>query len=265
MTIAPPLVRFLAAPTALAMSMLLASCGGPESPAAAPESAVDASSEGPMTEQDATADDSTGPWDAGAESPPIDCEQALTSDFDARDALSQSDVPESAWYTDSMKGSWGPGAADYPLVEPPPGCAGATWKRDRVLAVANKHVALPYQHHHIPGWDPQSVWPDQEGPGLDCSNFTSWVYNYALGLRFTSNVEAQADGPDAPGRRLDPAEPLEPADRLFILNEEKTAVSHAVLYIDAEHIIDSTGPGVEVRSFAGWYKSRYSHARRVVE
>lgn len=262
-------------PVAAALTLsVLPSCGNSASPASdgAVDAGIDATSPDAMSEKDAPLDNGSNPMDeqradavTEPDAPLVDCEQSLTDDFEARDELPQSEEPASAWYTDSRKGTWGPKAAQYPSVDAPLGCEAVAWKRARVLAVANKYVGLPYQHHHIPAWDPSSAWADQEGPGLDCSNFTAWVYNYALGLKFISNVEGQADGTDAPGRRLESSEPLEPADLLFILNEERTAISHAVLYIDAQHIIDSTGPGVQVRSFAGWYQNRYSHARRVLE
>jgi cell wall-associated NlpC family hydrolase len=203
-----------------------------------------------------------GAGDAGVE---LLCQQALTADFTLRDALPQSQVAESAWYTSEMAGTWGPAAASYPVVPAPTGCSELAWKRARVLAVAERYVGLPYEHHHIPAWDPSSAWPGAEGPGLDCSNFSAWVYNYALGVVFTSNVEAQADGSSAPGRRLGPDEPLETADLLYIRTEALSQIGHVVLYVDATHIIDSTGPGVALRPFSGWYQERYSHARRVVE
>ena len=193
------------------------------------------------------------------------CEQALSADFAARDTLPESPVPEAEWYLDALQGTWGPAAAAYPPVGAPSGCSELSWKRQRVIAVAEKFVGLPYQHHHIPAWDPASAWPGAEGPGLDCSNFSAWAYNYALGIQFTSNVEAQADGSEAPGRRLAPDEAREPADLLYILSEDLSHVAHVVLLVDAQHIIDSTGPGVQIRSFTGWYQDRYSHARRVIE
>jgi cell wall-associated NlpC family hydrolase len=231
-----------------------ASVDSPETDAADGSAAHDAGAE---------PDASSDAGDAGGLGP--DCELALSADFAARDELPQSPVPEAEWYVASLQGTWGPAAAPYPPVEAPAGCAEVAWKRQRVMAVAEKYVGLPYQHHHIPAWDPASAWPSAEGPGLDCSNFSAWAYDYALGIAFTSNVEAQADGAEAPGRRLAPDEAWEPADLLYISSEDLSHVAHVVLLVDAEHIIDSTGPGVQIRSFTGWYQDRYSHARRVIE
>ncbi len=97
-----------------------------------------------------------------------DCysEESLTYDLSQRDRDSEFDRSVKHGGT----GTWGPRAAAYPSVVVPKGCDPVKWKRLRVVAVAERYVGLPYRHHHIPQWDPD------EGPGLDCSNFTSWVY-----------------------------------------------------------------------------------------
>lgn len=92
--------------------------------------------------------------------------------------------------------------------------------RDRLVSVAKMYVGLNYQHHHVPTWNPQLLNPQQvqafiqrvendqiryiddtgdqvykrqlTSPGIDCSNFTSWIYNIALGIQFTSGIEEQA-------------------------------------------------------------------------
>ena len=195
------------------------------------------------------------------------CQSALTADFAFRDSLPESEVPVSEWYMPRYATNWGPAATTYPAVAVPSGCASDIWMRARVVQTAFKYIGLPYRHHHIPAWDPPASLRENEGPGpgLDCSNFTSWVYNYGLGMRFVSDVDDQAAGPSAPGRVLEPGEQLEPGDILFIWDSGHTRRSHAVIYLDPEHIIDSVGSGVAVRSFSGWYRSRFSHARRIIE
>jgi cell wall-associated NlpC family hydrolase len=182
-------------------------------------------------------------------------EKSLTYDFGERDRL-----PE---FQESRKQSqkWGPRAISYPTVRVSAGCDPVTWKRLRVVAVAKRYIGLPYRHRHAPGWESDTG----NGPGLDCSNFTAWVYNYGLGIRFTSDVHKQSDGPLAPGRRLRAGESFEPGDLLFIMKKDGSKVSHVVIYIDEHHIIDSHGPGVKIRPFKDWYKSHYSHARRIIE
>jgi cell wall-associated NlpC family hydrolase len=198
---------------------------------------------------------------------PVELEPTLTADFSERDRLPQSPMPVSDWYRASLQGTWGPHAAPFPPVSVPSGADAVAWKRARVLAVAKHYLGLPYRHHHIPGWAPP--WPGREGAaesaGLDCSNFTSWVYNYGLGVKFDSAIDAQANGPTAPGRLLAPGEAFEPGDLLFIEDLARTKATHVVIFIDAGHIIDDHGAGVQIRPFAGWYRKSFSHARRIIE
>ncbi|OLN29228.1 hypothetical protein DVDV_1226 [Desulfovibrio sp. DV] len=186
--------------------------------------------------------------------------EAVTGDFPQRDRLPQSAVPPGAWYGNPALGSWGPRSAAYPPVAVPAGYEALAWKRARVAAVARRYVGLAYRHHHIPAYDPPG-----EGPGLDCSNFTSWVYNYGLGLRFTSAIAAQADGPKAPGRRLAPDEPWAVGDLLFITSRDGSRVSHVAVWLGDGQLIDSHKTGVAVRRYAGWYRDCLSHVRRVIE
>jgi hypothetical protein len=184
-------------------------------------------------------------------------EKSLTYDFSERDRLPEFQRSRSS----QSPGKWGPHPFHYPPVAIPAGCDPVKWKRLRVLAVATRYIGLPYEHHHIPHWQPSSG----AGPGLDCSNFTAWVYNYGLGVKFTSDIHEQSDGPKAPGRLLNDGEAFEPGDLLFIWKRDRSKVSHVVIYVDANHIIDSHGPGIAKRPFGGWYKSHFSHARRIIE
>ena len=198
---------------------------------------------------------------------PREASEALTADFSERDRLPESSEPESEWGKPGSSETWGPKAAHYPPVRVPPGADAIEWKRARIVAVARHYLGLPYQHHHIPAWMPAGPGKDgaQETAGLDCSNFTSWVYNYGLGIVFTSDVNMQADGPKAPGRRLAINEAFAPGDLLFIEGRDRANVTHVVIYIDAGHIIDDHADGVRVRRFTGWYASSFSHARRIIE
>lgn len=197
--------------------------------------------------------------------PPVSLSMAasVSSDFARRDALPETELPRRLWYDSGSRkkatNSWGPKAIVYPAVSPPAGVDGLEWQRQRIAAVAQKYIGLPYRHHHIPAWAPD------EGPGLDCSNFTSWVYNYGLGRKFNSDVHKQAEGENAPGRKLADGEPLLMGDLLYILKRDRSKVSHVIIYLDAERIIDSHAGSVQVRKFKGWYKSHLSHARRVIE
>lgn len=177
-------------------------------------------------------------------------EESLTADFAYRDSLPQTLFPKPL---NQGKWRWGPKARVYPPVSVPKGVDAIKWKRDRVIAVAKKYQGLPYMHRHIPS----------QG-GLDCSNFTSWVYNYGFGIKFSSNVQKQAE---VAGRKLHPQEKLEKGDLLFIWDPSKKKIKHVVIYIDPKTIIDSTitkkANGVAIRHFSGWYKERFAFARRI--
>lgn len=180
---------------------------------------------------------------------------ALAADLSARLLLPQSKTPESEW--DSLSGM-GPAAATYPTVAIPSGCDRVTFMRARVLAAAKHYIGLPYQHHHVPGYKPS------HGPGLDCSNYSAWVYNFGLGIKFTSNIKEQADGP---GRKLSSSEKLQPGDLLYLADSDGSGINHVMMLVDDTHIIDDTSleDHVDVRPFTGRYKDRYAYARRVIE
>lgn len=204
-------------------------------------------------------------------------EASLLQDWAERSALPQTDMPQAQWYTSKALKSWGPRPITYPTIDKriaalPPGTDIAQWQRDRVVAIAKKYIGLPYRHHYIPAWSPTV--PDHSGktgPGLDCSNFTSWVYNFGFGIRINSHIVKQAEqepAPDeglSPGRRLEPNEPFLPGDLLFILNRDRSRISHVVIFIDNKHIIDSHKDRIAIRKFAGWYRTHLSHGIRIFE
>lgn len=223
----------------------------------------------------------------------------------------EASIPVDLWYSDATKkkfGAWGPRPRNYPLID---GFETLTpsWKRQRVLAVAQGLIGLPYQHHHIPDWEPPQDWPwktvayGKNSKGLDCSNFTSWAYNYGLGIQINSNVKKQAamtevKGPD--GEKFPAAKvilddkgfddlvvnKLKSGDLLFIKREESDDISHVIMWVgefgkspDGDPlIIDCTGSshqdcsgnkipiGVQLRPFTkdSWYYRRFSHANRLI-
>jgi hypothetical protein len=173
----------------------------------------------------------------------------VTDDFGFRDSLPQTEIPKEKWH--SCCGSFGPCPITYPSVNFSNPNLRIDWSRKRVIEAAKKLIGTPYAHRHIPAMN-----------GLDCSNFTAFVYNYSLGIRFNSNVERQAE---EAGRRLEANAPLAPGDIIYIYDGTKSRIAHAVIYIDKDNIIDDTGPGVKVRAFVGWYKERQAWARRIIE
>lgn len=242
--------------------------------------------------------------DSGAASYSFSCNRdSLTADFANRDQLPQSQVPLPEWYrTDAeghyLGGGWGPSANSLP----PPGiphdarCDSTTWMQERILVVAMRYIYAPdnplglqYRHHHIPGWDPPNSTyagasgdnPDTDAPqgltawdsgrGLDCSNFTAWVYNYGLGIKFSGDVHRQFDGTAGPmGRRIPKEGPFAPGDLIFLHpNASATEASHVVIFVDDQHIIDSRVNaqnviGVQVRNRHGWYREAVLSAWRPI-
>lgn len=120
--------------------------------------------------------------------------------------------PFDQWYTDEARrtdGVWGPQVRAFDV----PACCKdwpADRKRERVILVASRYLGYDYQHHHLPDWDPPKDWPWKkvtaggQSKGVDCSNFTSFVYNYALGLGISSDIHKQCDG-EARGKVRKPA------------------------------------------------------------
>lgn len=242
--------------------------------------------------------------DTSQPSYPYSCEQdSLTADFAARDALPQTQVPPAQWYQTNADGhyvnqGWGPVADTLPAPEIPAnaGCDATTWKQERVLAVAMRYVNSPdnplglqYRHHHIPGWNPTTSTyasaagenPDVDasdktiewaaGPGLDCSNFTAWVYNYGLGIKFSGDVRQQFAGTAGPmGQAVSGVGPFQPGDLIFLHpNGNSNEASHVVIFIDDQHVIDSRVDaqnlvGVQIRKREGWYRTAALSAYRPI-
>lgn len=225
------------------------------------------------------------------------------------DPKQQSTVPFRDWYGDAVKTrwrSWGPPSVHYAA---PAGLAtkGVEWARQRVIAAGLRLAGYSYQHHHIPDWEPPADWPrsaTQKTPpekGLDCSNFTTFAYNLALGIRPNSDVQDQAALTEVPGpgpNRTTPVQRIEvPAryedyertlrtgDLLFVKNKAGE-VSHVVLWVGkighsrdgTPLILDSTGTGakdsegqeipdgIQLRPFkrGSWYAGSASHVLRIL-
>jgi hypothetical protein len=156
-------------------------------------------------------------------------------------------------------GSWGPHAPPFPRVKVPTGEDRVQWMRNRIIEVTKRYIGFHYQHHHIPLWV-----SEKNEQGIDCSNFTSWVYNFGLGIKFTSDCKMQSES-DKAGRKLQPEEKLEPGDLLFIQNRDKSCISHVVIYMGDGKIVDSGKGGVQERCYGGWYKSHHIFTRRLIE
>lgn len=218
-------------------------------------------------------------------------------------------IPESDWYGHSHPwvGPWGPLPHRY---KPPKRAEGKSddWERARIIATALRFIGYHYRHHYIPDWDPPPGWYNpkpggarHDGKGLDCSNFTAFVYNQGLGIRFSSDIRKQAatetvtvNGTEQqlPVRLIPRQESVEawarvlkPGDLLFIRPRSSETVSHVVIWIGQwgmpggrPLILDSHGAdvrdengalipdGIHLRPFRSdsWYATRADHAIRIV-
>jgi cell wall-associated NlpC family hydrolase len=175
--------------------------------------------------------------------------RSLTADFNIRDAMPQTNIPQEDWFKPQY-GIWGPPAKKFPVPAIPNGVNASQWKRDRIIEVAKHYKGLKYKNNdgkrgHFPS----------RNCGLDCSNFVSWVYNYGLGMKLNSDVDnlwSSAAG----GRLLAPREAPQKGDLLFFDTDPR----HVVIYIDEHHVIDSTSlrpEGVQVRDIREERNKRY--------
>lgn len=224
------------------------------------------------------------------------------------DPKKQSRIPYDQWYAEATKkryGAWGPPGFHHPA---PAGADAkpAEWKRQRVIAVAMRYIGLSYQHHYLPDFDPPADWPWKEvgrgknGRGVDCSNFTTFVYNLGLGLKPNSGIVQQSEMKEVklsdgravkceriglPAKHADFSKVLKTADLLFIKNTSGN-ISHVVLWVGPigrspdkmPLILDSTGEGrrdangnaipdgIQLRPFTptSWYCKSASHALRLI-
>jgi hypothetical protein len=116
------------------------------------------------------------------------------------DPRRESTTAHEHWYSEKTRhkfGAWGPEQRRYiklPGLDEKP----VEWKRERVLAVGSRFIGYEYQHHHVPDWDPPKHWPwkhccaGHNGRGVDCSNFTTFVYNQGFGIHMSSGIERQS-------------------------------------------------------------------------
>ena len=239
-------------------------------------------------------------------------ERELMSDFitgKRGDPKTQSSADFKDWYAEVNKrrwSYWGPPAKHYPALLGQD-TRKAQWKRERIMAVGMTMVGRGYQHHHIPDWDPPADWPTQPdlkrpvAKGLDCSNFVSFAYNQAFGLKLPSaigtlgdmkNATGPGEGHSTPVQRIEVPKDyqsfgkiLRTGDILFMKGNDGS-ITHSVLWVGdigkspdrLPLILDSTGDsgvdsngnripdGIYLRAFRnnGFYFKQVSHAIRVI-
>ncbi len=213
------------------------------------------------------------------------------------------------WYNPANQKRWGYWGPAIKHLNAPAGLAKRSpqWSRERVIATGLRYAGYSYQHHHVPDWEPPADWPrDPEqktpvGKGLDCSNFTGFVYNLALGILPSTGIQQQSEMTEAQGpgtgrkvavKRIELPERYEDypgvlltGDLLFV-KSTKGNVSHVVLWVGGigeapdgmPLILDSTGSGasdangqtipdgIQLRPFKRnvWYFTQASHVLRII-
>lgn len=199
----------------------------------------------------------------------------------------QSSIPKEQWYSEEVRARWKGWGVPQRLFECPERVHAQSieWKQERLVASAARFIGYEYQHHHVLDWDPPQDWPwikcctGKQGKGVDCSTFTTWNYNWALGIHLhaaiavqAARVEEEAALPE--GRVMMRAEviarpegrpdewydqivsQLKPGDLLYIRDTENGAVGHAIMWVGScgenpngpPLIIDSTGGQVKDES-----------------
>ncbi len=176
----------------------------------------------------------------------IPCFSEVEKHLECRDLILQTQIDKKHW---SSYGSWGPPATTYPKMMIPEE-EKAYW----VIEVAKHFIGTPYKHKHIPSL------------GIDCSNFTSFVFNYALSIKLISSVEKQAESVK---HKIYDLKKLKKGDLLFFKRPDRKRVSHVAIYIDENTLIDSTSSkktgGVAIREFKGWYKKQFVFGGRIIK
>jgi cell wall-associated NlpC family hydrolase len=134
------------------------------------------------------------------------------------------------------------------------------WQR-RIIATAFFYVCYPY------------VWggTGQGSVGYDCSGFVWRVYkltayqgegNLADVLRGRTTMEMSGEVPRP--KRIGIAE-LEPGDVMFFGHGRRSKpaqVDHTAIYLGNGWLVQSSGDGVTLAPFDGWYRSSFAWARR---
>ena len=216
------------------------------------------------------------------------------------------------WYSTSTRntyGSWGPRCKA--MSQPTADILG--WpldlRRQRIFAFAERYLGFLYEHHHLPEWDPPADWPwDPEctvehNQGVDCSNFTGWLYNWCFGIQLDTDIDVQAvetvipvtGGSSITLERINkPAggyaglvSALQPGDLCFVFASGSTTdIAHVFVWLGTYGagpsgqplVLDATTGahtnfygvdipcGVQIRPFlpTSSYFTRFSHAFRVL-
>jgi cell wall-associated NlpC family hydrolase len=146
-----------------------------------------------------------------------------------------------------------------------------TARQRQVLTTAVHYVGYPYVWGGTsPG--PESEFGVRSAGGFDCSGYVWRVYKltqYPGAPRLPGVLRGrttyQMSG-EVPQRELVPAAKLQPADVMFFgahgRRSKPSEVDHTALYLGNGWFIQSSGEGVTLLPFDGWYTHSYAWGRR---
>lgn len=140
----------------------------------------------------------------------------------------------------------------------------APWKveADKVIATAKTQLGAPYYWgHQLPIGSVASGQPY----GFDCSNFASWVYNTALGIKFSGSSVYQRYNVGTPVPLCD----IREGDLLFVATPHNpTGGGHVGIYEGDGKVIECGGGFGKVAetTLTGntWFGNNLVFARRVI-
>jgi cell wall-associated NlpC family hydrolase len=145
-----------------------------------------------------------------------------------------------------------------------------TWQR-QILTTAVHYVGYPYVWG---GTSPsaESLFGVRSVGGFDCSGFVWRVYKltqYTGAPRLSGVLRGRTTyemSGEVPHRELVPAAKLQPADVMFFgargRQSKPSEVDHTGLYLGNGWFIQSSGEGVTLLPFDGWYTHSYAWGRR---
>jgi cell wall-associated NlpC family hydrolase len=144
------------------------------------------------------------------------------------------------------------------------------WQK-RILNYAVSFIGYPYIWG---GSSPttQTVFGQKVSGGFDCSGFVWRVYklrSYSGGGMLKSTIRGRTtyvmSGEVGRAKRI-AMDALEPGDVLFFgakgARSKPADINHTAIYLGGGWLIQSSGNGVDVVPFEGWYASRFAWARR---
>lgn len=120
---------------------------------------------------------------------------------------------------------------------------------------------------------PQELFGKAVPGGFDCSGFVWRVFKLepfegasALATVLRGRTTYQLSGEVPPAQRIRKRENLQPGDLLFQgargPKSKPAEVDHAAIYLGGGWFVHSSGSGVTLHPFEGWYRERFAWARR---